>query len=141
MEPRLSIVTLGVRDFGRAFRFYAEGLGFPTKGRAEDPIAVFVTAGTRLAIYPLEKLAEDVGGGTVPGTGFGGITLAHNVRRREEVAEVLALAERAGGTIVKPAQDASWGGHSGYFRDPDGYPWEVAWNPHWPLDETGSVQV
>jgi uncharacterized glyoxalase superfamily protein PhnB len=93
-----------------------------------------------LALYPSEKLAEDA---QVPGqgSGFRGVTLAHNVRRREEVGEVLALAAAAGATITKPAQDVFWGGHSGYFADPDGHLWEVVWNPFFPLGEDGSVVV
>lgn len=141
MEPRISIITLGVRDLAASLRFYRDGLGFPTQSREGDPIAVFSTAGTRLSLYPIDRLAEDIGPAMRPGSGFGGITLAHNVRRKEEVAALLALAERAGGRIVKPAQDTFWGGHSGYFLDPDGHAWEIAWNPHWPLDAAGTVAV
>lgn len=142
MEPRISIVTLGVRDFDRALRFYRDGLGFTTKAKKGDPIAFFQTAGTRLALYPLDKLAEDISPDVYPPKGgFGGITLAHNVRTKEEVAKVLACAEKAGGKIVKPAQDVFWGGHSGYFTDPDGYYWEVAWAPMFTFDEHGALVV
>ena len=91
-----------------------------------------------LALYPSEKLAEDA---QVPpdGSGFRSVTLAHNVRRREDVSEVLRLAERAGATITKPAQDTFWGGHAGYFSDPDGHLWEVVWNPSFPFAEDGVV--
>lgn len=141
MEPRISIITLGVADLSRSIRFYRDGLGFPTKAQEGDDIAFFATAGTRLALYPLDKLAEDISSQVRPTLGFSGITFTHNVRRREEVAEVLAFAERAGGKIVKPAQDVFWGGHSGYFSDPDGYYWEVAWAPDTTLDEQGQIEV
>ena|SRR2546423_6914505 len=139
MEPRISIITLGVADVDRSVKFFRDGLGFPTSAKTGDPIAFFATAGTRLAVYPLERLAEDIGPQIKPVRGFSGVTLAHNVRTKEEVAEVLALAERAGGKIIKPAQDVFWGGHSGYFSDLDGYYWEVAWAPASQFDESGSL--
>lgn len=141
MEPRISIITLGVADVDRSVRFYRDGLGLSTSAREGDPIAFFATAGTRLAVYPLERLAEDIGPKISPAKGFGGITIAHNVRRKEEVAEVLAMAERAGGKIVKTAQDVFWGGHSGYFSDPDGYYWEVAWAPQFRFDDSGTLML
>ncbi len=99
-------------------------------------------AGTRLALYPREKLAEDISPDLrLSAGGFGGITLAHNTRTKDEVTTVLALAEKAGGRIVKPAQDVFWGGHSGYFSDPDGYYWEAAWVPMFTFDETGALVV
>src|SRR5579871_2656152 len=137
MEPRISFITLGVTDLPRSIRFYRDGLGFPTAAKDSDAIAFFTTFGTRLALYPLDKLAEDIGPDIHPSKGFPGITLAHNVRKKEEVAELLALAEKAGGKIVKPTQDVFWGGHSGYFTDPDGYYWEVAWAPNATFDEHG----
>jgi catechol 2,3-dioxygenase-like lactoylglutathione lyase family enzyme len=131
MKPKISLITLGVADLARARAFYEEGLRFPVEGGGEG-VVFFKLAGTWLSLYPREKLAEDAC--TTPdGSGFRGFTLAHNVSTKEEVAQVLALAERAGGTIVKPAQDVFWGGHSGYFADPDGFLWEVAWNPHMDL--------
>jgi catechol 2,3-dioxygenase-like lactoylglutathione lyase family enzyme len=139
MEARISIITLGVANVDRSIRFYRDGLGFPTSAREGDAIAFFVTAGTRLAVYPLDQLADDIGPGIKAAKGFSGITLAHNVRRKEEVAEVLALAEQAGGRIVKPAQDVFWGGHSGYFADPDGHYWEVAWAAHFRFDDSGAL--
>ncbi len=129
-EPRLTIITLGVADLARAVRFYRDGLGFPTEFKDGDGIAFFALGGVRLALYPRRALAEDIGPEVDPGQpGFGGITLAHNVRTREAVAPLLALAAAAGATVVKPAQDVFWGGHSGYFRDPDGHHWEIAWAP------------
>lgn len=133
MEPRISLVTLGVGDLARSTRFYAEGLGLPTTRRPEDGIVFFQLRGTVLALFPYEELAQDIGPGLGAGAsrtgppGFCGITLAHNVRTRGEVDEVLQSAQRAGAELLKPAQDTAWGGYSGYFADPDGYPWEVAW--------------
>ena len=140
MKPRITIITLGVTDLPRAIRFYRDGLGFPTDAEDDASIAFFMTAGVRLALYPKKALAGDISNYIkLSAGGFGGITLAHNVDRKEEVAEVLALAERAGGKIVKPAQDVFWGGHSGYFADLDGYYWEVAWAPMCSFDQNGAI--
>lgn len=142
MEPRLTLITLGVADLARAVAFYRDGLGWPTGYKVGDGVAFFATSGTRLALYGLHPLCEDISPDTKPaGGGFGGITIAHNVRTKEEVAAVLAEAERVGGKIVKPAQDVFWGGHSGYFTDPDGSHWEVAWNPMMPLDDNGMMTM
>ena len=142
MEPRISLLTLGVADLARAVRFYRDGLGFATTYEEGGPVAFFHTGGVRLALYPFHALAEDISQGTpVPTVGSPGITIAHNVREKGQVAEVLALAEKAGGSIVKPAQDAFWGGHSGYFRDLDGHYWEVAWNPFFPIGEGGLLEI
>ena len=142
MEPRITLLTLGVRDLPRAVRFYRDGLGFPTRYEEGGPVAFFSTGGVRLSLFPVDELAHDISPALSPGrSGFSGITIAHNVRRKEQVAEVLALAERAGATIVKPAQDVFWGGHSGYFTDPDGHYWEVAWNPHNSLREDGMMEL
>jgi catechol 2,3-dioxygenase-like lactoylglutathione lyase family enzyme len=128
MDPRISIITLGVEDLERSLAFYRDGLGFPTTRKAEGGIVFFQTSGTCLALYPYEELARDVSEAfVVERSKFPGITIAHNVRTKEEVGEILQLAERAGGKIEKEAQDVSWGGHSGYFSDPDGYLWEVAY--------------
>lgn len=147
-EPRISIVTLGVADMARAIRFYRDGLGFDTTAKDDADWAIFDTSGCRFALYPRDKLAADIGPDVEPGNpgnpvrpGFGGITLAHNVRQRELVEKVLDLAERAGGRILKPAQTASWGGHSGYFADPDGHPWEVAWADSWKFHADGSLVI
>lgn len=130
MEPRISIITLGVSDMERSYRFYHDGLGLPTTGKPADPIVFFKTSGVCLALFPFQGLADDIGPGLPQQAGrFGGITIAHNTRTKAEVDEVLALAQSAGGKIVKPAAMAGWGGYSGYFTDPDGYYWEVAWSP------------
>jgi uncharacterized protein len=140
VETRISTITLGVADLARSIRFYRDGLGFPAKVEAEASIAFFMNGGSRLVLYPLDLLAEYVGlGSKAAGGKFGGITLGHNVRGKEQVSEVLALAEAAGGKIVKPAQDEFWGGHGGYFTDPDGYYWEVVWAPMFNFDETGGL--
>jgi catechol 2,3-dioxygenase-like lactoylglutathione lyase family enzyme len=150
MEQRLSVITLGVADLDRARRFYEEGLGWKASGEGSGEIVFFQTGASALALYPRAALAEEVnlpGGGDSPGgeagpdgvAGFAGVTLAHNVRHREDVDSTLREAEAAGAAILKPAQDAFWGGYSGYFADPDGHPWEVVWNPHWEMDEEGGV--
>jgi len=142
MQPRITLITLGVADLARAVRFYRDGLGLPTNYKDGDPIAFFDTLSTKFSVFPLAELVHDISPETKPsGGGFSGITLAHNVGSKEEVAAVLAEAERAGATIVKPAQDVFWGGHSGYFTDPDGHYWEVAWNPLSPLGEDGFMTL
>jgi len=142
MEARISIITLGVIDLERSFRFYKEGLGFLTQGKLEDGIIFFQTSGTRLALYPLDKLAEDASPQiNAERSGFPGFTLAHNTRTKEEVDRVLQLAEKAGGVVVKPPQMVFWGGYSGYFTDPDGYYWEVAWADVWEFNQDGSLVV
>ncbi len=128
MEARISLITLGVAELAASIRFYRDGLGLPLRD-GPDGIAFFETSGTWLSLYPRETLAEDAL--TDPaGSGFRGFTLAHNVGSPAEVDALLEQAARAGGEIAKPAEEASWGGYSGYFRDPDGFLWEVAWNPH-----------
>jgi catechol 2,3-dioxygenase-like lactoylglutathione lyase family enzyme len=130
MEPRLSLVTLGVSDLERSAEFYERVLGLP---RIPTPpgIVFFELGKTWLSLYPREELALDAG---VPseGSGFRGFTLAHNVKSAEEVDRLLAHVAGAGHRVVKPGQHAEWGGDSGYFADPDGFLWEVAWNPHFP---------
>ncbi|PVV10013.1 MAG: glyoxalase [gamma proteobacterium symbiont of Ctena orbiculata] len=127
MKPRISMITLVVRDLGAAIEFYEKGLSFP---RMESPpeVAFFTLNGTWLGLYGREALAEDA---KVPpeGTGFAGFTLAHNVDSEKEVDEVVAQAVSAGATLVKKPQKVFWGGYSGYFKDLDGHLWEVAHNP------------
>jgi len=138
MDQRLSIVTLGVDNLARARAFY-EALGWrvATEEHA-DQIVCFTLNGIGFSLFPRDHLADDIGSETSGMYGSGAVTLAHNVRTKEEVAVVLAEDEEAGATIIKPAQDVFWGGHSGYFRDPDGHLWEVAWNPFAPLDDNGN---
>jgi catechol 2,3-dioxygenase-like lactoylglutathione lyase family enzyme len=130
MEPRISFVTLGVTDLERSTRFYEDGLGLP---RLASPpgVSFFELGKTWLALYPRELLAADAG---VPasGSGFPGFALAHNVRSSTEADNLLERAAGAGGRIIKAGHTAEWGGYSGYFADPDGFLWEVAWNPRFP---------
>lgn len=130
MEPRISFVTLGVTDLERATRFYAEGLRLP-RLKSPPSVSFFELGKTWLALYPRHLLAADAG---VPagGSGFPGFALAHNVRTRAEAERLLDQAAAAGGRIVKPVQQTDWGGYAGYFADPDGFLWEVAWNPRFP---------
>lgn len=130
MDAHITLVTLGASDLSNSIEFYRDGLGLPLRDREGDTEpAFFVLDGTWLALYPRELLAEDA---TVSADGFGftGITIAHNVASRNDVDTVLDEAKDAGARIVKPAQEADWGGYSGYFADLDGYLWEVAWNPY-----------
>ena len=131
MEPRISLITLGVADLERATAFYRDGLGLPVHGNFEG-VTFFNLKGAWLSLYPREELAADARVGA-EGSGFSGFAIAHNVRSKAEVDATLALAEKAGARITKPAQDAVWGGYSGYFADLDGFQWEVAWNPHMDL--------
>jgi hypothetical protein len=132
MEPRISFVTLGVSDLPRAVRFYAEVLKLPQK-KTPPSVAFFEMGKTWLALYGRDDLAADAGVEASPPTGtFPGFTLAHNVRSVDEVDQMLREIAAGGGRIVRPAKKADWGGYSGYFADPDGFLWEVAWNPHFP---------
>jgi catechol 2,3-dioxygenase-like lactoylglutathione lyase family enzyme len=136
MRPRIHFVTLGVEDLAAQRRFY-ERLGLEAAHHSNDNVAFFQMGPMVLSLFPRARLAEDAG---VPpeGSGFRGFTLAHNVAERSDVAALLTEAQAAGGRLVKPAQDTFWGGHSGYFADPEGNLWEVAWNPFGHLTEDGA---
>jgi uncharacterized protein len=123
MEQRISLITLGVADLDRSRAFY-ERLGWQRSARAAEGIVFFQAGGLASA-----------------GQGFAGITLAYNTRTRVEVDSVLAEAVAAGATLVKPAEEAFWGGYSGYFADPDGFPWEIAWNPSFSVATDGSLHL
>jgi predicted lactoylglutathione lyase len=141
MEPRVSIITLGVQDLERSHQFYSK-LGFPSSKNPEEGIIFFKTGGVCLALYPLDALAKDVSPDmAVVKEGFSGVTLAHNTRSKKEVDDVLALAVSAGAKLEKPAQDVFWGGYSGYFSDPDGYLWEVAYADFWQFNQDGSLVI
>lgn len=140
MEPRLSIVTLGVKDMTVSREFYEKGLGWPVSPSSNENVTFLRTHGAIISLFGREELAKDANV-TSQGSGFRDFTLAHNVRSKEEVAQVLEHAENAGGRIVKHAQDVFWGGHSGYFEDPDGFLWEVAWNPFFPMNDKGEIQL
>jgi catechol 2,3-dioxygenase-like lactoylglutathione lyase family enzyme len=132
LEPRINIITLGAKDLDRAIRFYRDGLGWPLSSISAGDFAIFkINTGTALALYPRHLLTrdaciEDLGG-------YGGVTLAQNVLTREEVDRALSQAVSAGGRLLKAAGETEWGGYSGYFADPDGPPWEVAYNPFFEL--------
>lgn len=142
MEPRISLITLGVSDLERSLRFYRDGLGLPTTWSADKGVIFFQTRGTTLALYPRDELAKDVSPALAgaPPARFSGITLAHNVRTRAEVDQVLEQARSAGAKIEKPAAETFWGGYAGYFSDPDGHLWEIA---HGAFDfhEDGSLLI
>ena len=138
MEQRVSLVTLGVADLARARAFY-EGLGWTTGAAAGDGVVFFQAGGMILALWSRGQLAEDSGLAD-PG-GWGGVTLAHNVRSPPEVDAVMATAEQAGATIARAAGTTFWGGYSGVFVDPDGHPWEVAHNPGWTIRDDGSIEL
>lgn len=140
MNPRITVITIGVDDLERSLAFYRDGLGLPTQGiiGAEfehGAVAFFdLQAGLKLAIWPRANIAYDAG---VPlgAPSTTDLTLGHNVASRAEVDKVMEQAGKAGAAIVKPAQDTFWGGYSGYFKDPDGHLWEIVWNPQWELIE------
>jgi hypothetical protein len=138
MEQRLSLVTLGVADLGRARAFY-EALGWTTGAAPADDVVFFQAGGMIVALWGRTQLAED--SVVEDSGGWGGVTLAHNVRSPEEVDAVLAEAGRAGATIGRPGAATFWGGYSGVFLDPDGHPWEVAHNPRWTIAEDGSTRL
>jgi len=139
MEQRISIVTLGVTDLDRSREFY-ERLGWCRSMAQSDGIVFFQAGGMALALYPRDELAKDANI-SPKGNGFRSVTLAYNARGRAEVDSVLEEAKVAGANIIKPAQEAFWGGYSGYFSDPDGFLWEVAWNPFFPLEDDGSIRL
>jgi len=138
VEQRVSLITLGVADVGRARAFY-EALGWKTRAEPGDDVVFFQAGGMIVALWSRAQLAED----TVvsDGGGWGGLTLAHNVRSPAEVDAVLAEAAAAGATTSRSGAETFWGGYSGVFVDPDGHPWEIAHNPHWTLAEDGSVSL
>lgn len=140
MKPRITLLTLGVDDLDKSVAFYRDGLGFNTQGIVgkefeHGAVAFFeLESGLRLALWPRKSLAHDtrLQVGPRSATEF---SIAHNVNSKPEVDAALEQARKAGATIVKPAHDTVWGGYSGYFQDPDGHLWEVAWNPQWRIPE------
>ena len=139
MEQRLSLVTLGVGDLARACAFY-EALGWRAANDvAAQDVAFFQAGGMAVALWSREELAAD--SGVRDDGGWGGVTLAHNVRSPAEVDAVIAEAERAGATIARAGAETFWGGYSGVFIDPDGHPWEVAHNPGWTIADDGSLRI
>jgi len=139
MEQRVSIVTLGVENLERSRQFY-ERLGWRASAASSEGIAFFQAGGIALALYPRTELAKDANMSD-EAQQFRGFTLAYNTRSRQEVDSTLAEAQKAGAKLIKPAQEAFWGGYSGYFSDPEGFLWEVAWNPFFPITEDGSIRL
>jgi catechol 2,3-dioxygenase-like lactoylglutathione lyase family enzyme len=140
MDPWISLMTLGVRDIERSRRFYRDGLGWPMSAASSEDVAFFHTGGVVLALYKRELLAADANL-SPEGSGFSGIGLAHNVATRELVDAALEAAVAAGGMLLKPGTAVEWGGYTGYFADPDGFLWEIAWNPDFPLREDGTIAL
>jgi uncharacterized protein len=140
LPARISIATLGVSDLARSTKFYL-ALGWSLAEGSSAEISFFRTAGGVLALYPFDLLAKDAMLPALRAQGFGGVTLAINVERAEDVQPGLDVAKQAGATILKPATKAEWGGVSGYFADPDGYPWEVVWAPRTKFKPDGSIDV
>lgn len=138
MEQRLSLITLGVRDLSRARSFY-EALGWIPSAASTDDVAFFQAGGMVLGLWDRTRLAED--SGVEEAEGWGGVTLAHNLDSPKQVDSVIEEARSAGATISREPAETFWGGYSGVFVDPDGYPWEVAHNPEWRLSEDGSVEL
>jgi uncharacterized protein len=138
MEQRVSLATLGVRDLARARAFY-EALGWKTGAGPDDDVAFFQAGGMVLALWARAQLAED--SGVEDGGGWGGVTLAHNVRSPAEVDAVAEEARAAGANIVREPAETFWGGYSAVFTDPDGHPWEIAHNPRWTIREDGSIEL
>lgn len=138
---RLNLVTLGVRDIVKSINFYKNGLGFDVKiyGDPEDPDVVFFNNnGSRISLYPIDLLAKDIYKQNPPSLeniAFSGVTLAYNAKSKQEVDEIFILAKNAEATIVKLPEKVEWGGYSGYFQDPDGHLWEVAYGAMWQFDE------
>jgi uncharacterized protein len=138
MEQRVSLITLGVRELGRARAFY-EALGWTTGAEPDDDVVFFQAGGMIVALWGRDQLAED--SGVEDGGGWGGVTLAYNTRSPAEVRAVIGEARAAGATVVREPGETLWGGYSGAFVDPEGHPWEVAHNPRWTVGDDGSVTL
>ncbi|MCD6389050.1 MAG: VOC family protein [Desulfobulbaceae bacterium] len=138
--PRVTVVTLGVADFRKATKFYEAVLGTPPN-TSYDGVTFIELPGTWISLFPLENLAKDISS-EVPVTrsGFSGITLAHNVRSKDDVIAIIKRAKSAGARVMKEPQETFWGGFSGYFADLDGYCWEVAWGPMFEFSENGELR-
>ncbi len=139
MEQRLSLVTLGVRDLAVSRAFYRR-LGWKESPPSNEHVAFFQCGGLVFALWGRDALVEDAGVDG-PGKGFANVSLAHNVRSKADVDATLKEAKQAGATILKPGAEASWGGYTGYFADPDGFAWEVAWNPGFEILPDGGIKL
>jgi len=138
MEQRVSLVTLGVADLGRSRRFY-EALGWCTDSAVDDDVVFFEAGGLIVGLWDRANLAAD--SGVVDGGGWGGMTLAHNVRSTQEVGRVVDEARDAGASVVREPAETFWGGYSAAFLDPDGHAWEIAFNPYWTIADDGTVRL
>ncbi|AHN23656.1 MULTISPECIES: VOC family protein [Lysinibacillus] len=143
---RLNLITLGVKSMVESLAFYREGLGFEVVvyGDETNPDVIFFNnGGTKISLFPIERLAKDINEENPPkaGTDFTGFTLAYNGKSKEEVDAIFSLAKKAGANIVKEPETVFWGGYSGYFQDPNGYYWEVAYGDTWEFDETDMLII
>lgn len=139
---RINIICLGVKDMSQSIHFYRDCLGFKTDEKSNNPPVIFFdTPGTKFELFPIEQLALDISQEDPPQikTGFSGITLTYNVENKEDVHKVIELVRHSGSMIVKEPQDVFWGGYHAYFKDLDGYYWEVAWGPQFKYDEHGML--
>ena len=141
MEPRVTLITLGVDDLPRAVAFYRDVVGWAPTSVVEDDVAFFDLDGFILALWRRTSFAADVGADATARGGFEAIGLAYNARSHDEVDEIFSTLGERGATIVKPPVETDWGGYSGYFADPDGHHWEVAWNPFWPIRADGRIDL
>ena len=138
--PRVTVVTLGVADLDKATAFYETVLGTPPDTSFKG-VTFIPLPGTWIALYPFDRLAADIAPDlAATRSGFSGVTLAHNARSREEVSAIVRRAEAAGARVVKQPQETFWGGFSGYFIDPDGHYWEVAWGPMFAFSDSGEMR-
>lgn len=142
MDQRVSLITLGVADLDRSRRFYEDGLGWKVTQMVEGQVVFYqLSNGLALGLFGREDLIKDGQFDDDTGARFAGLTIAYNTRDEAEVDAVMAEAQKAGAVIQKPAEKVFWGGYSGYFRDPDGHAWEVAYNPFWELDAKGNLTI
>ncbi len=138
MDQRISIVTLGVRDVQASTAFYKRLGWSPSESQSNDDVSFFQMGGVIFGLYGRNALAKDAHV-NAPKDGFSGVTFAYNGRTKEEVDSVFAAAIEAGASVLKKPEDVFWGGYSGYFADPDGHAWEVAWNPYFEIKDDGSI--
>lgn len=141
MQPRINVITLGTKNIEKSRNFYEHGLGWKASSASNENFVAFHTHGIVLCLYPEKLLSEDAMTQMNGQQGFRGITLSHNVANKEDVNSILKQAVEAGAKLEKEAQDVFWGGYSGYFSDPDGHFWEIAWNPHWTLLSNGTLEL
>lgn len=141
MKPKIHAITLGVQDVAKSRKFYEESFGWKASSVSNDSFVAFQIDGMVLSLYSDELLAEDAQTKMERTRTFRGITLAHNVATKNEVDTILQHAVDSGARLEKKAQDVFWGGYSGYFSDPDGHFWEIAWNPHWTLLSNGALCI